>query len=173
MTVVAALARRWHAGAMGRDEMRAGDEDRQAVADRLKTALDEGRLDLAEYDERLQRTYAAKTYADLDGLLSDLPGTVPPQQAQVAAYQPPAVPGRPAESHPSHPLAWVGPYGGVVVVCVLIWALSSVSSGHLTYFWPAWVLIPLILGVFGNLSGGRHRSEREARRAARRDRGCR
>ena len=44
---------------MGRDEMRAGDADRQAVADRLKTALDEGRLDLNEYDERLQKTYAA------------------------------------------------------------------------------------------------------------------
>ena len=47
---------------MGRDEMRAGDGDRQAVADKLKAALDEGRLDLHEYDERLQQTYAAKTY---------------------------------------------------------------------------------------------------------------
>ena len=49
--------------------MRAGDADRQAVADSLKPALDEGRLDLHEYDERLQRAYAAKTYGDLDGLL--------------------------------------------------------------------------------------------------------
>ena len=152
--------------------MRAGDSDRQAVADRLKVALDEGRLDLNEYDERLQQTYAAKTYADLDGLLSDLPGTVPPQQSQVAAYQRPAAPGQPpAAPRQSHPLAWVGPYGGVVLVCVLIWALSSASSGHLTYFWPIWVMIPMILGVFGNLTGGRSgRGERDARRAARRDR---
>ena len=48
---------------MARDEMRAADADRQAVADNLKSALDEGRLDLHEYDERLQRAYAAKTYA--------------------------------------------------------------------------------------------------------------
>lgn len=151
--------------------MRAGDGDRQAVADRLKAALDEGRLDINEYDERLQQTYAAKTYADLDGLLADLPGTVPPRQAQVAPYpapaaQPPSAP----RSH--HPLAWVGSYGGVVLVCVVIWAISSASSGHLTYFWPVWTLIPLILGVFGNLSGqgGRRRPDREARRAARRDR---
>ena len=51
----------WHAGGMGRDEMRAADADRQAVADQLKAALDEGRLDLHEYDERLQQAYAAKT----------------------------------------------------------------------------------------------------------------
>lgn len=63
--------------------MRAGDSDRQAVVDQLKTALDEGRLDLSEYDERLQRTYAAKTYEDLDGLLDDLPGTVPVRHSQV------------------------------------------------------------------------------------------
>ena len=66
-----------------RDEMRAGDADRQAVADKLKAALDEGRLDLHEYDERLQRAYAAKTYGELDSLLTDLPGTVPAQRRPV------------------------------------------------------------------------------------------
>ena len=64
--------------------MRAGDADRQAVADKLRGALDEGRLDLHEYDERLQQAYAAKTYGDLNGLLDDLPGTVPASRSQVA-----------------------------------------------------------------------------------------
>ena len=160
---------------MGRDEMRAGDKDRQAIADRLKDALNEGRLDIGEYDERLQKTYAAKTYADLDALLADLPSTVPHQQSQVAPYRQAAGPPQPVapeQQRSNHPLAWIGPYGGVVLVCVLIWAFSSVSAGHLTYFWPVWTLIPLILGVFGNLAGhgGRSRPEREARRAARRDR---
>jgi hypothetical protein len=157
---------------MGRDEMRAGDSDRQAVADRLKTALDEGRLDLHEYDERLQRTYAAKTYGDLDGLLNDLPGTVPPQHSQVAP-QPASASGSVVQ--PEHrsrgALAWIGPYGGVVLVCMLVWAIASASSGHLNYFWPVWLLIPLILGMLGNRGGGgRSRPDREARRAARRDR---
>jgi len=159
---------------MGREEMRAGDADRQAVADRLKTALDEGRLDLNEYDERLQKTYAAKTYADLDGLLDDLPGTVPPQRSQVAAYQAPqpATPPAPEPVERSHnPLSWIGPYGGVVAVCIVIWAISSASSGHPTYFWPVWMLIPLILGLFGRATGhGGGGSDRDARRAARRDR---
>jgi uncharacterized integral membrane protein len=159
---------------MGRDEMRAGDADRQAVADRLKAALDEGRLDLNEYDERLQKTYAAKTYADLDGLLDDLPGAVPPQRSQMAAYQapqPPTAPPAPEPvEHQHNAMSWIGPYGGVVAVCILIWAISSVTSGHLTYFWPVWMLIPLILGIFGRAAGHGGGSDRDARRAARRDR---
>jgi uncharacterized integral membrane protein len=159
---------------MGRDEMRAGDADRQAVADRLKAALDEGRLDLNEYDERLQKTYAAKTYADLDGLLDDLPGVAPPQHSQVAAYrtaQPANTPAPAPVEHQHNALSWIGPYGGVVAVCILIWAVSSVSSGHLTYFWPVWMLIPLILGIFGRAAAGHGGgSDRDARRAARRDR---
>ena len=54
-------------------QMRAADADRERVAERLRAALEEGRLDLHEYDERLQGAYAAKTYGDLDALLTDLP----------------------------------------------------------------------------------------------------
>jgi hypothetical protein len=161
---------------MGREDMRAGDSDRQAVADRLKTALDEGRLDLSEYDERLQKTYSAKTYGDLTGLLDDLPGTVPLERSQVQAYQAPAAPpGAPAQQPDSrtHRVAgWLGPYGGVIAVCVAIWAITSISSGQLNYFWPVWMLIPLLFGLVGALTGngpGRQ-SSRDARRAARRDR---
>ena len=51
------------AGMEGRDGMRAADTDREATAERLRVALEEGRLDLHEYDERLQQAYGAKTYA--------------------------------------------------------------------------------------------------------------
>jgi hypothetical protein len=138
------------------------------VADQLKTALDEGRLDLSEYDERLQQTYAAKTFADLDGLLDDLPGTVPPQQSQV---QPATPAGAPAPA-PAHSVAaqwarWTGPYGGAFLVCVLIWAVTSASAGHLVYFWPVWMLIPIVLGVGGQWFGYSHgQSDRDARRDA-------
>ncbi len=152
---------------MGRDDMRAGDSDRKAVADQLKMALDEGRLDLNEYDERLQKTYAAKTFGDLDGLLDDLPGTVPPERSQVqpaAAVTPPAKEPEPVE--PSWLPRYLGPYGGVFLVCVLIWLVTSLSAGHLVYFWPVWMAIPLILGFFGVWGG----HSRDSRRAARRDR---
>nr|WP_240944547.1 DUF1707 domain-containing protein [Micromonospora thermarum] len=77
----------------GRDGMRAADADRQAVADRLRTAVDEGRLDLHEYDERLQQAYAARTYGELDALLADLPA---PAGAAASAGTPwPSPSGRP------------------------------------------------------------------------------
>jgi Domain of unknown function (DUF1707) len=169
-------------GCMGREGMRAGDSDRKAVADQLKHALDEGRLDLSEYDERLQRTYGAKTFADLDGLLDDLPGTVPPQQSQVqpaaTAPGPAAAPG-PRRSTAGQVAQWVGPYGGVIVVCIGIWAITSLSAHHLTYFWPVWMLIPLALGVagqwfgHGNAEANPFRTARNDRRAARYERRAR
>jgi len=163
---------------MGRDEMRAGDGDRKAVADQLKTALDEGRLDLGEYDERLQKTYSAKTFGDLSGLLDDLPGTVPVEHSQVQAYQTPsgaAAPAQPDQGRARQAATWVGPYAGLVVVCTIIWAITSVSAHHLTYYWPVWMLIPLVFGLVGTFTGrgqgdGSSSPERDARRAARRER---
>lgn len=52
---------------------RAGDADREAVAERLRIAAGEGRIDLAELDERLTQAYAAKTYGQLETLVADLP----------------------------------------------------------------------------------------------------
>ena len=153
---------------MGREDMRAGDGDRKAVAEQLKSALDEGRLDLGEYDERLQRAYAAKTYADLDGLLTDLPGTRPVQHSQVqpaTSVAPAAGPSAQERSEGRQIAQWAGPYAGVILVCSLIWLVTSLSAGHLTYFWPVWMLIPLILGVFGQWFGdGGRRDRRRGRR---------
>jgi hypothetical protein len=44
---------------------RAADADREAVAERLRIAAGDGRIDLAELDERLGLAYAAKTYGEL------------------------------------------------------------------------------------------------------------
>lgn len=146
--------------------MRAGDGDRERVAAQLKRALDEGRLDLSEYDERLQKTYAARTYADLNGLLDDLPGAVPPQHSQVNPYSPPPAPlSAPAagpQEAPKHPLAWLGPSFGVFLVCTFIWLITSPGG----YFWPVWTLIPFIFGLLGAVSGsgGKKRDRKRDRR---------
>ena len=142
---------------MSRDEMRAGDSDRQAVADQLKTALDEGRLDLDEYDERLQKTYAAKTFRDLDTLVTDLPGTVPEQRSRVEPFEPPGAPQQTpvvGEVRERGGPTFLGPYGAVVAVCFVIWGLSCLGSGEFVYPWPLWMLIPLILGAFGRRGRG-------------------
>ena len=59
----------------GRDagQLRVSDGDRHKVAEILREAAGEGRIDLEELDERLEMTYAAKTYGDLVPITADLP----------------------------------------------------------------------------------------------------
>jgi Domain of unknown function (DUF1707)/Cell wall-active antibiotics response 4TMS YvqF len=53
--------------------MRASDQDRERVAELLRDAAGEGRLDMGELDERLDAVYSAKTYAELEPITRDLP----------------------------------------------------------------------------------------------------
>jgi hypothetical protein len=53
--------------------MRVSDADRAEVADRLARHFGEGRLDQAEFDQRVSRAMAAKTVGDFQGLFDDLP----------------------------------------------------------------------------------------------------
>jgi hypothetical protein len=54
-------------------DLRAADQDRDAVAGTLHEQHLAGRLDREEYEERVERCLAAKTYADLDKLVTDFP----------------------------------------------------------------------------------------------------
>jgi hypothetical protein len=53
--------------------LRASDADREAVAERLRHAAVEGRLEPDELEERLHAALRARTYGDLRRLHSDLP----------------------------------------------------------------------------------------------------
>lgn len=142
---------------LGRDRMRASDADRERVVERLRTALNEGRLDLGEYDERMQQAYAAKTYGDLDRLLTDLP---------VGQHPAPAVA---AEARPKSPTAewilrqWRG-WVSVAVVLTAIWAISGFGD-----YWPAWIIgiwgAALLWRTVNGLMTGAPRREIEARAA--------
>jgi DUF1707 SHOCT-like domain len=129
------------------DSLRAADVDRQHVADQLYAALNEGRLDLGEYDERVRSAYAARTYADLDGLLNDLP---PPNRGQAVAVpqrepptptasSPPS--GRPRKRIPTALMVLWTVYGGIVAINVVVWFLVMVTAGPV-YPWPIWVAGP-------------------------------
>ncbi|MFJ5302217.1 DUF1707 domain-containing protein [Streptomyces sp. NPDC088350] len=61
-------------------ELRASDADRERVAEVLRDALAEGRLDMEEFEERLEATYSARTYGELTPITRDLPaaGVTPP-----------------------------------------------------------------------------------------------
>ncbi|PWI18146.1 hypothetical protein DI272_31375 [Streptomyces sp. Act143] len=54
-------------------ELRAADADRERVAEILRDALAEGRLDMEEFEERLEATYKARTYGELTPITRDLP----------------------------------------------------------------------------------------------------
>jgi len=57
--------------------IRVSDAERNAVAELLGQHYADGRLDQGEFDERVNRTMAAKTRGDLAGLFDDLPEAGP------------------------------------------------------------------------------------------------
>ena len=66
--------------------VRASDRERDVVVQRVQQAFAEGRLDDTEFDERMRTALTARTHADLDILLADLPAeTAAPGPAPVAA----------------------------------------------------------------------------------------
>ncbi|MBO0841448.1 MAG: DUF1707 domain-containing protein [Sciscionella sp.] len=144
---------------MDQRDIRVSDTDRQAAADRLRVAHDEGRLTLAEYDERVASAYAAVTYGDLAELFVDLP-----DQPAMAPHAPASTPA-PTSASPApsvrapqmRPTA-VSPGGFAslpgalraawsvwfvaVSINLVIWLLVSIGNGDLEYFWPMWVAGP-------------------------------
>lgn len=76
-----------HTGPRDR-KLRVGDQERDAVAEILRREHVNGRLDVSEFQERLDRCLTAKTYADLDALVADLPGAEPPSSRRAPARRP-------------------------------------------------------------------------------------
>lgn len=112
-------------------DLRAADSDRDAVADLLREQHVAGRLGADEFQERLDRCYAARTYGELDQLVADLPLEEP---------------GRPARS------PWRRP--AMTTVPLLLIAAIVLSHGHLL-----WLLVPAFFFVYRPLrwryGGGR------------------
>jgi hypothetical protein len=79
--------------------VRIGDADREAIAAQLREHYADGRLTLDELNERLDQTFAAKTKADLNIVMRDLPHVAQPFTDAPAAgigntaWQGPAWPG--------------------------------------------------------------------------------
>ncbi|MET7454748.1 DUF1707 domain-containing protein [Streptomyces sp. NPDC005574] len=81
-------------------DLRASDADRDRIADILRDALAEGRLDAEEHAERVEGVLNAKTVGELDVFIRDLPAAH--QQRATPAYT--GAPNRPvADSLPHDP----------------------------------------------------------------------
>ena len=68
--------------------LRVGDGERDAVVEVLREAAAQGRLSMTELDERLDAALQARTYADLDPLVADLPVDPPSRRWSAGALQP-------------------------------------------------------------------------------------
>lgn len=122
--------------------MRASDADREAAAERLRIAFEEGRLTVTEYDERVQRAYGAVTLADLATLTGDLP--LPPK--------PPVEVENPRRKELAK--EWRD-WSGTAFVLVGIWLVASIASGVVLFFWPIipmgiWAVVILAGMFFGD-----------------------
>ena len=71
--------------------MRAASADRERAVDVLKAGFTEGRLTQDEYNDRMGRAYAARTYGELTTLTADLPAGAMPViwPTPTSVYQPP------------------------------------------------------------------------------------
>lgn len=130
-----------------RQKMRASDADRQEVIERLRKALDEGRLKMDEYIDRMGQASEAVTYGELAPLCADLPesGAVarPDPRPPAPAAPPPAQPVRTSRGGMPTPLKvlWTI-WAAAVSVNLVIWFIVSISAHHLIYIWPVWVAGP-------------------------------
>jgi hypothetical protein len=120
--------------------MRAADADRHQVAEQLKAALDEGRLSLHEYDDRVKEAYAARTYADLMGLVTDLPQ--PGMSAAEVAAKQAAERRREANKLPMPLIVLWTIWGALAAVNVVVYVLVAFTVEGDPYLWPAWMLVP-------------------------------
>ncbi|HMK97030.1 MAG TPA: DUF1707 domain-containing protein [Acidimicrobiales bacterium] len=110
--------------------LRASNADRDAVADILRSQHSEGRLDTDEFGERFGRCLEAKTYAELDQLIADLPdeGVV---QAEPLSVAPAWVP---------QPQRWVSARWRFPV---LTWLAVAAAVFVLSGYRFLWIFIPL------------------------------
>ena len=128
-----------------RQYMRASDADRPELVDRLAAALEEGRLKMDEYAERMGLAYEAVTYGDLAALSADLPqaGEVAKREAAppAAVLQAAAPRGVIADLPAALKVLWTI-WLAAVAINLIVWVLVSGTAGDLVYPWPVWVAGP-------------------------------
>jgi hypothetical protein len=175
--------------------IRASDADRDRTAALLREHHAAGRLTAEEFNERLDKAYAAKTLGDLDQLLSDLPGIdlyhLPDHSVErrgpTGFGLPWLLAPRGGGISPAWRAAW-GSWASVSLVVFVIWLITAIGNHSANGLWFLWVAGPwgaVLLGrwLFGTHPGGpgrtghgppgrlphELRAQREADRQARRD----
>ena len=133
----------------GPNELRAGDADRDRIAERLREAVAEGRLDAAEFAERLDTCYRARTLGELVPLTADLPpADFFPTPRPLVAGQPASGPGEHVERR-RQLLARLSLWAAVFAIVNLVWVFTGTRGGY----WPGWLLVWLAVIVVAGVRG--------------------
>jgi Domain of unknown function (DUF1707) len=115
----------------GRGRLRASHADREQVIDLLKAAFVQGRLDKDEFDARVGRALASRTYADLAAVTADIPAWPAAATTGICGGRPrvppPSNPGQ-ARARPSMNNAVTG--GACVIVGAHLAMLAAFISGR-------------------------------------------
>ena len=123
--------------------MRVSDAERNAVAEQLGVHYADGRLDQAEFDERISRTMAAKTRGDLAGLFDDLPDPGPAGAPGTAGPGGPAIPyARRRRGGIFRPLILLAI---VIVVASTSWHAMDAFSFFAVPWFPIAVIVAIVL----------------------------
>ena len=112
--------------------LRVGDAERGQVIDQLAEHHAAGRLTLPEFEERMTSAWTARTGAELETLVRDLPTLAGP------APRAPAVP-RPRLD------GQLRTYLAVIALLWLIWLVTGAG-----YPWPIWPMLGWGIGVAGH-----------------------
>ena len=126
-----------------RPDLRVSDAERDAVVTELGEHFGQGRLDQAEFDERVTKALSARTRSDLGGLLADLP------QAR-------------EESSPPQPGTRLP--GPLILVPLLAatFLIAGVAAGGWHHGWVPWPLLwllPIMMLRLGWWHRGWHRRQ--------------
>ena len=122
--------------------LRVSDAERADVADRLSKHYGDGRLDQAEFNERMERAMSAKTQGDFAGLFADLPDL--PDHAEPGA-SPPANVTRPQSRSPMYRL---------IVLILIIVAAALLGQALIHSFFP-WLLLLAVVAFLWLRNGPR------------------
>jgi DUF1707 SHOCT-like domain len=123
-----------------RATLRASDADREQIAERLRKATAEGRLLAEELEERLEATFSARTYGELDAVVADLPSATSRPGTTVRPRERP----RPVMLNPIHVIA-------LFILAPVIVSLMIAAAVVVATLFSAWGAL-LIVGwlVFGH-----------------------
>lgn len=127
------------AATAGHGRRRASHADREHVLDLLKTAFVQGLLTKDEFDIRVGRTFASRTYAELAALNADIP-------AGLIGAQPLSKPARAQSPHPQNKVV-VNSCACATLAVIALWA--ALLSGNFALFFMFVVAILAALFVAG------------------------